>query len=139
VDLVTLWDVLEHVTDPVPFLRLSAAPLKKTGHLILNVPRIDSWIARATGSKWPLLLAEHLNYFSYKGLRACAAQAGLEVLASGSRPVSFSLEYVLYRLSQHGFPGTKAASGALRSVGLGRAALPVWMGEMLAVCRRAAS
>ena len=41
-DLVTLWDVLEHVTEPAEFLQLAASHLKSGGYLALNVPRIDS-------------------------------------------------------------------------------------------------
>ena len=45
-DLVTMWDVLEHVTSPKEFLGLAAAQLRSGGHLVLNVPRIDSMAAR---------------------------------------------------------------------------------------------
>jgi SAM-dependent methyltransferase len=136
VDLVTLWDVLEHVTEPAAFLTRCSALLKPGGFLALNVPRIDSWIASAMGSKWPLLLAEHLNYFTLKSMRICASNAGLEVIGWGSRPVSFSLEYVCYRLSQHGLPTSGAFIGLLRKLRLQSRSVPIWMGEMYVVCRR---
>ena len=135
VNLVTLWDVLEHVSEPTSFLTQCADLLDKNGLLALNVPRIDSWIARAMGSRWPLLLAEHLNYFTLKSLSICASAAGLEVIASGSRPVSFSLGYVCYRLSQHGLP-TGGAVSALRKIRLQSKSIPIWMGEIYVVCRR---
>jgi SAM-dependent methyltransferase len=136
VDLVTLWDVLEHVADPNAFLSRCTALLCEGGLLALNVPNITSVIARMLGKKWPLLLAEHLNYFSPTSLRICANEAGLDVIAIGTRPVSFSLDYVSYRLLQHGIPGVGWLRRLLRTVGLGSAAVPVWMGEMYAVCRR---
>ena len=33
--------------------------------------------ARLLGRNWPLLLAEHLNYFNHGSLHRCAGQAGL--------------------------------------------------------------
>jgi len=136
VDLVTLWDVLEHVTEPASFLARCAGLLKKNGLIALNVPRIDSLIAGAMGSRWPLLLAEHLNYFTLKSLSICASDAGLEIIAWGSRPVSFSLEYIFYRLSQHGLPTSGVLTGLLHRFRLQAKSMPIWMGEMYVVCRR---
>jgi 2-polyprenyl-3-methyl-5-hydroxy-6-metoxy-1,4-benzoquinol methylase len=58
-----MWDVLEHVTDPVKFLGLCVTFLKPSGILIVNVPDISSFQAWVLGEHWPLLLPEHLNYF----------------------------------------------------------------------------
>jgi SAM-dependent methyltransferase len=135
-DLVTLWDVLEHVTDPVGFLQLSAALLKNDGVLILNVPRIDSFAAKHLGDKWPLLLAEHLNYFTPESLRVCARRAGLDVITFGSRPSSFSLGYILYRLRQHALPGVNLAGLLVKSLRATEISIPVWMGEIYAVFKR---
>ena len=137
VDLVTIWDVLEHVPDPVEFLRLSQNLLRSGGYLILNTPRIDSVIARLLGGRWPLLLAEHLNYWTAGSLRECAKRAGLELVDTGSRPVSFSTGYVLHRLSQHGIPLTWQARELGRSLGFSlTASIPIWMGEIVAVLRK---
>jgi SAM-dependent methyltransferase len=136
VDVVTLWDVLEHVENPVGFMQLCASHLDSGGLLVLNVPRIDSPTARILGGRWPLLLAEHLNYFTKQSLARCGEQAGLSLTHAGSRPVSFSLGYIAYRLQQHGIPGASFAERTLSKVGLSRAAVPVRIGEMLAVMRR---
>ena len=135
VKLLTLWDVLEHVAEPRSFLSRCAGLLEQGGVVALNVPKVDSFIARLLGRRWPLLLAEHLNYFTLKSLQICAAEAGLTLVAYGTRPVSFSLNYILFRLSQHGIPA-RVFSKAVMLTGLEHKALPIWMGEMYAVCRR---
>jgi SAM-dependent methyltransferase len=135
-DLVTLFDVLEHVVDPVEFLALTASRLKDGGHLLLNVPRIDSLASRLLGERWPLLLAEHLNYFTLESLRICGSKAGIELLHHGQRPAAFSLSYVFFRAGQHGIPGTAAAGSLLAAAGLGGASIPVWLGEVYAVFRK---
>lgn len=138
-DLVTAWDVLEHVPDPVQFLGLCTPLVKPGGYLLLNVPDLDSLQARLLGRRWPLLLAEHLNYFNRASLRLCAHRAGLEWIASGRRSVSFSLEYISYRLSQHSFPSARLATRWMEKSGLGRLTVPIRMGERYAVLQPAAA
>ena len=112
-DLITLWDVLEHVTEPVEFLQLATFHLKSGGYLALNVPRVDSAVARLLGSRWPLLLAEHLNYFTIPSLRICGEFAGLSLIHTGRRPSAFSLGYIFFRAAQHKIPGSAFLSKAL--------------------------
>jgi 2-polyprenyl-3-methyl-5-hydroxy-6-metoxy-1,4-benzoquinol methylase len=135
VHLLTLWDVLEHVVEPRSFLKKCAGLLQRGGVLALNVPRIDSFAAKVMGRSWPLLLAEHLNYFTVQSLRLCGADAGLEMVAWGTRPVSFSLGYVLFRISQHGFSTDLIAKFA-RALRLDDKSIPIWMGEVYVVYRR---
>jgi SAM-dependent methyltransferase len=133
-DALTLWDVLEHVPDPLAFLSACRALLRPGGHLFLNVPDLDSRQARLLGRRWPLLLPEHLNYFNRKSLRLCGERAGLTFEAFGRRRAWFSTRYVALRVAQHNIPG----SGLLRSLSqgpLGRILVPVSLGETYAVWR----
>ncbi len=100
-DLVTMWDVADHVPRPVEFLSLAASLLRPGGVVVLNVPRIDSAAARFMGQRWPVLLAEHLNYFTVPSLRICGGEAFLSLVHTGQRPAAFSLDYILFRASQH--------------------------------------
>jgi SAM-dependent methyltransferase len=136
-DLVTLWDVLEHVTEPVDFLRLATKHLRKGGYLALNVPRVDSFIARRLGSRWPLLLAEHLNYFTIQSLRICGASAGLRLIHTGQRPSAFSLGYIFFRASQHKIPGSEFFIKMLNLLRASERSIPVWLGEIYAVFQKA--
>jgi 2-polyprenyl-3-methyl-5-hydroxy-6-metoxy-1,4-benzoquinol methylase len=51
-DLVTLFHVMEHVTNPREVLAEVARILKPGGAVILQVPNIDSWQFRIFGAKW---------------------------------------------------------------------------------------
>ena len=135
-DLITLFDVLEHVVDPVEFFALAASHLVDGGHLLLNVPRIDSIPSRLLGSHWPLLLGEHLNYFTLESLRICGKKSGLRLVHHGRRPAAFSLSYVFFRAAQHGMPGASTARSWLDSSRLGHVSIPVWLGEVYAVFRK---
>lgn len=133
-DAVTLWDVLEHVPDPVTFLGSCAGLLKPGGYLFLNVPDLESKEARWLGSRWPLLLPEHLNYFTRPSLELCARKAGLTHIAFGRRPVRFSIEYVSYRLAQHRIPGAALFHHLARN-SLGKVSIPIMLGETYGVWR----
>ena len=135
-DLITLWDVLEHVTEPAQFLALAASHLKEGGYLVLNVPRVDSLAAKMLGLRWPLLLAEHLSYFTIPSLNFCGTAAGLKLMHTGQRPAAFSLGYVFFRAGQHGIPGANLMRRLLIVLGLAKWSVPVWLGEVYAVFRK---
>jgi SAM-dependent methyltransferase len=133
-DAITLWDVLEHVSDPVATLVKCRTLLKPGGFVFLNVPDLDSLQARILGRSWPLLLAEHLNYFNRRSLKLCADRAGLSLVRFGRRRVFFSLHYIWYRLAQHRVRGVTLLSGLAQSR-LGSLPVPVSLGETFAVFR----
>jgi len=134
-DAVVMWDVLEHVADPGLALAQAARLLRPGGILALNVPDVRSPVARLLGRRWPLLLPEHLFYFSRRSLRRLLGGSGFEVLGFYLHPVFFSAGYVLHRLGQHGFPGAGVLAGAARPTGLARLLVPLLMGEVTAVAR----
>ena len=132
-DALTLWDVLEHVPDPRTFLRHCASLLKPGGYLFANVPDLDSLQARLLRGRWPLLLAEHLNYFNRRSLKLCGELAQLHWVDFGRRPASFSLEYVLYRLAQHRVPGASLGHKFTGKTFLGEICIPAFLGESYGV------
>ena len=132
-DVVTLWDVLEHVSEPVKFLHFCASLLKRGGYLFANVPDLDSFQARLFGRRWPLLLWEHLNYFNRSSLMMCGESAGLNPIRTGRRPVSFSVKYILYRLNQHRVPGAALGYHLLNRGWTKDLIVTVPLGEIFAV------
>ena len=133
-DAITLWDVLEHVPDPLGFLSICRELLRHGGYLVLNVPDLDSLEARVLGRRWPLLLPEHLNYFNRDSLRLCGERAGFVPVLSGRRCAFFSVKYVAYRAAQHQILGSVVLRKVAKSF-LGRVLIPVSLGETFAVWR----
>jgi len=132
-DVVTLWDVLEHVPNPIDFLRLAGSFLKPGAYLFANVPDLDSLQARLLGSRWPLLIPEHLNYFNCNSLQICGRKAGLQWVRSCRRSAAFSLGYVLYRLQQHRILGSALVDRLVTTMSIRNLIIPVPLGEICGV------
>ncbi len=79
-EVVTLFETLEHVYEPVTTLEEIRRILKPGGLVLIEVPSWDSWIRPFVGTSWlPLLLPTHLQHFSRKALQTCVEKAGFEV------------------------------------------------------------
>lgn len=79
-DAVTFFSSLEHVPDPLADLRAVHKLLRPGGQLIVEVPRIDSWLARVAGPHWFALdLPRHLYHFTPDSLGRLLARAGFTV------------------------------------------------------------
>jgi 2-polyprenyl-3-methyl-5-hydroxy-6-metoxy-1,4-benzoquinol methylase len=79
-DAVSLFDLIEHLDDPVRFLEQVAHVLRAGGVLGVKTPNIDCPEAEVFGPHYHSLKREHLAYFSVRSLTAAAAAAGLEPL-----------------------------------------------------------
>lgn len=98
-DLITLWDVIEHLPAPDDALRLLADRLAPGGVLTLSTGDVGSLAARLTGRRWHLFNPpEHLWFFTVPALRRLLARTGL-VTARVQREVCwFTAQYLLERL-----------------------------------------
>lgn len=88
-DLVTLWDVIEHVPDPDAVLAEAARLLKADGRLILTTGDIGSSYAQHKGSQWHLLAPPwHMYYFSRNTIAKLGSNVGLRVAGCQARGVA---------------------------------------------------
>ncbi len=135
-EVITLWDVLEHVSSPSQALSNLRPWLKPSGWLVLNLPNIDSWPARIMGRKWVLFLREHLWYFSPATLRRLLAKTGFKLVRLQSNSVRFTIANILSRLQQ--YPGiTRTAARNLSTVrGMQSISIRFPMGEMNAYIQK---
>lgn len=101
-DVVTAFDLLEHVYAPRELLGKVLEWLKPGGIFVAMVPNIESWEARLFGSYWyGLELPRHLFHFSPRSLRQLVAVAGFEEVSVDTPRVSYvaeSAEYVYSRM-----------------------------------------
>lgn len=88
-DIVTLWDVIEHVAEPVPLLAEVARVLAPGGRAVLTTGDWGSAYAQSRGADWHLMTPPwHLTMFSRATLARAAARAGLRVAGCASEGVA---------------------------------------------------
>lgn len=76
-DVITAWDTLEHVPDPVAFLRTVHGLLAPDGMFAFSTPYISALPARLLGRRWwTLKPAEHIWHFTPEHHRLVLARAG---------------------------------------------------------------
>lgn len=76
-DLIFQVDVLEHIEDPLPFLKSQAACMDEDGVIVVNVPDCSRSLERGDIS---MALHQHVNMFDMVSLPALFRAAGLEVI-----------------------------------------------------------
>ena len=79
-DVVTVWNVLEHVFDPTSTIKEIHRILKPGGYLIVRVPNPDSFAAKVFGKYWAGLdFPRHLFLFPRNILINMAKDAGFSI------------------------------------------------------------
>ena len=79
-DIVRMYQVLEHVPNPVQTLEEIRGILADRGRLIIGVPNLNSLARRAVGASWDgLELPRHLTHFTPRTLRMVLDRAGFHV------------------------------------------------------------
>lgn len=81
-DIITMWDVLEHVIDPKATLQEVRRILKPNGLLVLSLPNPDCWEARLFKQYWVGWdRPRHLHIFSQTVLNNYLQEAGFDMLS----------------------------------------------------------
>ncbi len=95
-DVITMWDVLEHIDKADEFLKKCNEHTKDGGYLFLQVPQIDSYFAKKHKDNWKMMGLDHVNYFGKKTITEILKRNGFEVLEIKS---SFEIKlFVMYTL-----------------------------------------
>lgn len=117
-DLITMWDVLEHLHDPRAYLVRTAQLLKPEGRFVVTLPNPHSIDFRLFGPLWTGLdVPRHLSVFSKEALHTLFQQVGLEVESArcvygGQRVSTWSLEWLI----DERWPGTRLNQGSKKLI-----------------------
>jgi SAM-dependent methyltransferase len=97
VDVVTLWDTLEHLARPDLFVAKAATDLRPGGLIAITTGDIGSFNARMRRSRWRMIHPPtHLHYFSVATLSRLLQRNGFEVVHISHPGVSRRLHAILY-------------------------------------------
>lgn len=100
-DVITMWDVIEHLPDPNDTLTVIRRLLKPDGLLLVNYPDIASIAARALGKRWPFWLSVHLLYYTPATMFRQLERAGFSPLWRQPFWMTLPLGYVCERAAPY--------------------------------------
>jgi SAM-dependent methyltransferase len=80
VDVIVLFDVIEHLPEPRETLALCRRQLNPGGIMVITTGDFGSLVARLTGVKWRLMTPpQHLWFFTQESMRRLASSLGVTV------------------------------------------------------------
>ena len=130
-DALTLWDVIEHVTDPKGTLEGARNCLRPGGWIAVHTMDLDSLFARLSGRRWPWLMEMHLYYFGRRTLQATLEAAGFVDVSIRAHGRHLRLAYLATRLRRLSPRLASLLGGVLRVLRLDRLAVPTIALEVL--------
>ncbi|HEX7501909.1 MAG TPA: class I SAM-dependent methyltransferase [Acidobacteriota bacterium] len=98
-DAVTLWDVVEHLGDPLAVLKQVHGLLRPGGIVALSTHLVDSAAARLSGRRYPFFMDMHLVHFSRPTLKRLLRESGFAIIAWQRHRRVLHLGYLLERLA----------------------------------------
>ncbi|MEK7556438.1 MAG: class I SAM-dependent methyltransferase [Patescibacteria group bacterium] len=135
-DLVTSWDVIEHVTDPAKEIKLMAGLLKPSGWLCLSTMASEALIVKTLGSRWPWYMPMHLFYFTPQTLSEFLRRAGLSPKRPEPYPHYTTMSYVFWKLEPALGLLARALSRSARQLGFSERVIKIDLGDFFLIAAK---
>jgi len=130
-DVVTCWDVIEHLEDPAGAIEQMRCRLASGGRLFLSTPDAGSLIARMMGARWHYLdPIQHLNLFSRRNLIRLLSKYGLSVIGGCYFGRSYRVRYIVNRL-RYLAGGRDAGAPTLVPAAIANLAVPIKLWDVM--------
>lgn len=130
-DVVTLWDVIEHVPDPVQVLQQTYDLVKPGGWIAVHTMDTNSLFAKIMGNRWPWLMEMHIIYFTKHTLAETMRAAGFSVREVNAEGRFLQLGYLVSRLQSYSQPMYKLLDGFSTVTGLSKVNIPLNFGDLV--------
>jgi 2-polyprenyl-3-methyl-5-hydroxy-6-metoxy-1,4-benzoquinol methylase len=135
-DVVTMWDVIEHLSDPLAELRLAHGLLRPGGLLAVSTMNVDTWFPRLLGRRWPWYMQMHLYYFTPKTMRQMLKHAGFEMVEAVPHKRVVRLAYLVSRLEAYCKPLAKSLEWLVARLGQSDRLVTVDLGDIFTTFAR---
>jgi SAM-dependent methyltransferase len=134
-DAVTIFQVLDHMPDPLGLLQETRRILRPGGAILAFNHNVDALSARVMRERSPIIDVEHTFLYSPRTIRALFQAAGFDVEAVAPVRNTYSAAYLFHLLPVPS--GVKdALSPRLKRSRLGRAQLTIPLGNLCLLARR---
>lgn len=107
-DIITLFEVIEHINDPLSLLKECHRLLRSNGILFIRTGNTESWTVKIMKGNWHYFNIDkhggHISFFNPKSIKKLSAQTGFTIEKLNTHSVSFcnkeEVSYLTYRLSK---------------------------------------
>lgn len=100
-EIVTCFDVLEHIPDPALAVQQIVRMLKPNGYVHIRVPNYGSLTSKLFGRRWLWNIPPfHLNYFNKRSLKYLFESNNLKVVNLYTSPSGYRFVYTLLQLQK---------------------------------------
>lgn len=133
-DVITMWDVIEHLTDPNLAFEKILRALRPKGYVAFSTGDVWSTWARLTGKRWQLLTPpQHLYFFSERSMSGLLKRHSFSVKEIDYQGKWVTLAFALFKAQESFGNIIKPLSTAVRWSGLQNAKLSINLGDIMTV------
>ncbi len=140
-DVVTMWDVIEHIPKPKEALKEANRVLKENGTLLVSTPDFSSVFAKMFGRRWWFFLSHHLFYFTPKTMGNMLKDSGFEVVKTKLHFQTLEIGYMI-KMVKHLSKGgivSSLCNGAMKvtdAVRLSKVKIPYYASQIDIVAKK---
>jgi 2-polyprenyl-3-methyl-5-hydroxy-6-metoxy-1,4-benzoquinol methylase len=102
-DVITLTDVLEHISDPHGLFTKISSILKTGGIVFIISPNYNSLSRKVLGKKWFQYKYEHVLYYNKKSIEYLIKHHGFQLLCFKNNKKNFSIYYYMAYFKKYSF------------------------------------
>jgi 2-polyprenyl-3-methyl-5-hydroxy-6-metoxy-1,4-benzoquinol methylase len=132
-DVITSWDVWEHLDDPMGALARTYELLKPGGVFVFTTINLGGLGRRLFRGRWPWFMRMHLHYFTPRSIARMLEGAGFELVSTTTEPKTLKLGYVLDRSRSLFGPAASLLGALARGLGLEERPVRIDLGDILLV------
>lgn len=133
-DMVCLWDVIEHLTNPAESLKIIKKLLKPDGVLLINYPDISTFQAKIFGKHFWWLISVHITHFSPNTIREICERTGYDAFSFKPYYQTLELGYLADMAVHLNVPLAKFGRTLLPKF-LARVAVPYYASQTTSIAR----
>jgi len=125
VDVVTAWNVVERIPQPLRLLRGCNRVMKVDGVLAISYPNSESWFVKLLGRKKWFLSSRLLFFFTPRTAEVLIQKAGFKLISQKKTTLWVELGYIVSKLEAY-FPRLgKCFGGIVFGMGLNSVTIPL--------------
>ena len=101
-DAICLWDVVEHLPDPLSVIKKIFNSINENGYLFISTPAIDSFTARILKRYWAFMTPpEHLSFFSNESfIKIVDLHVKAKIINSKLKGKWANLGFIAYKINK---------------------------------------